>query len=201
VILLDTRAAHAKNQPENAIILPPWTGDPHDAELVGYIPFLEYVATMGVADVRAALASFSGTHIPTEYARREALLREQLARDVGAAKPRFSIGAAIARALGIKPQGGLVTDDGKSVGEGLAEGKMLQDQIRERGLRQYEALEREIREKGEAWLREEKELEAKMQADQMKSMKTSFFGIWGGAAQGGARQAQEGEKKGGAAEP
>jgi len=157
---------------------------------------------MGVADVRAALASFAGTHIPTEYARREAQLRKQLAGSVGggaaAAKPRFHLGAAIAGALGLKPQGGLVTDDGKSVGEGLAEGKMLQDQIRERGLRQYEALEREIREKGEAWLREEKELEARLQADQMKSMKTSFFGIWGGAAQQ-QRQAGEGEPKGGAA--
>ena len=194
---------HAKNQPENAIILPPWKGDPQDKELVGYIPFLEYIATMGIADVRAALSSFDGSHIPTEYARREALLREQLAQDVAAAQgrraSRFNLGRLIAAALGIKPQGGLVTDDGKSVGEALAEGKMLQDQIRERGMRQYEALEREIREKGESWLKEEKELEAKMQADQMRSMKTSFFSIWSGAAQRAAEERAEGESKGGGA--
>lgn len=190
VILLDTKPVHAKNQPENAIILAPWKGDPTDKDLVGYIPFLEYIATMGINDVREAIKSFDGKHIPTEYARREALLREALLREEfnkqhSAQKKgkSFNLGSLVSSALGIKPQGGLVTEDGKSVSEGLAEGKMLQDQIRERGMKQYEALEKEIREKGEMWLKEEKELEAKMQADQMKSMKSSFFSIWGGQGQ------------------
>jgi import inner membrane translocase subunit TIM50 len=138
---------------------------------------------MGINDVREAIKSFDGTHIPTEYARREALLREQFNKQLAEqkkTKSSFNVGSLISSALGIKPQGGLVTEDGKSVSEGLAEGKMLQDQIRERGMKQYEALEKEIREKGEMWLKEEKELEAKMQADQMKSMKTNFFSIWSG---------------------
>lgn len=141
---------------------------------------------MGINDVREAIKSFDGTHIPTEYARREALLREQFNKQLAEqkkTKSSFNIGSLISSALGIKPQGGLVTEDGKSVSEGLAEGKMLQDQIRERGMKQYEALDKEIREKGEMWLKEEKELEAKMQADQMRSMKSNFFNIWGGQGQ------------------
>jgi import inner membrane translocase subunit TIM50 len=150
---------------------------------------------MGINDVREAIKSFEGTHIPTEYARREALLREEFNKQLASTKstkPSFSVGGLISSALGIKPQGGLVTEDGKSVAEGLAEGKMLQDQIRERGQRQYEALEKEIREKGEMWLKEEKELEAKMQAEQMKTMKSTFFGSLG---IGGGQPKTSGEPK------
>lgn len=41
VILLDSHPEHASAQPENAIILPKWTGDPKDKGLVAIIPFLE----------------------------------------------------------------------------------------------------------------------------------------------------------------
>lgn len=154
---------------------------------------------MGITDVRQALASFEGKHIPTEYARREALLREEFNKQMSAQKSSksglggFSLGGLISNALGLKPQGALVTEDGKSVAEGLAEGKMLQDQIRERGMKQYEQLEKEIREKGEMWLKEEREMEAKMQADQMKNMKTSFFGYLGAGQKAAAGAAAEGK--------
>lgn len=141
---------------------------------------------MQIGDVREAIKSFDGKHIPTEYARRENLLREEFNKELAAkksGKSSFNIGSLISGALGMKPQGGMAMDDGKSVAEGLAEGKMLQDQIRERGMRNYEAMEKEIREKGDMWLKEEKEFEAKMQADQMKSMKTNFFGVFGAPKQ------------------
>lgn len=57
-IIIDTKAAHVKNQPENAIVLPKWEGDPkdpHAKDLVALIPFLEYVATMGTEDVRKVI--------------------------------------------------------------------------------------------------------------------------------------------------
>ena len=43
-IIIDTNAAHVKNQPENAVVLPKWKGDPkdeHTKDLVGLIPFLD----------------------------------------------------------------------------------------------------------------------------------------------------------------
>lgn len=83
VILLDTNPAHAKFQPENAIIIPKWKGDPKDKDLVSYIPFLEYIGAninergKGDVDTRAILKSFEGVHIPTEYERRIEKLRAQ----------------------------------------------------------------------------------------------------------------------------
>jgi mitochondrial import inner membrane translocase subunit TIM50 len=41
VILLDTREEHASEQPDNAIIVKPYKGEPGDAGLVNLIPFLE----------------------------------------------------------------------------------------------------------------------------------------------------------------
>lgn len=67
VILIDTKAEHAKNQPENAIILPKWQGDPkdpHAKDLVALIPFLEYCATMGIQDIRTVLGESTN---PTTY--------------------------------------------------------------------------------------------------------------------------------------
>jgi hypothetical protein len=41
VVMLDTDKSHATNQPDNALILPKWTGEPGDQGLVAIIPFLE----------------------------------------------------------------------------------------------------------------------------------------------------------------
>lgn len=144
-LIIDTNPKHVKNQPENSIILPKWTGDPKDPhvkDLVALIPFLEYVATTGTGDVRDVLKSFEGHDIPKEFARREAIARkkfnEQL--EVERAKaPKRSLGS-LGSALGIKStpgmSGGMVLADGQSVAEGLKEGKMLSDQIREQGQKQ-----------------------------------------------------------------
>ena len=177
---MDTKATHVRNQPENAIVLDPWKGDSKDKDLVSYIPFLEFLATMGIADVRDAIKSFDGKHIPTEYARREAILREQFNRELAERKaksPRISGLGSLNKALGMRPStSGLTMDGEHSVAEGLAEGKMLQDQIRERGMKQYEMLDREIRENGEKWLKEEAEMEEKAKAEQVKSMTWGIIG-------------------------
>ena len=89
--------------------------------------------------------------------------------------------------------------DGQSVAEGLREGKMLSDQIREQGQKQkvctpilleklwangrdrrYEFLEKQIREHGEQWLREEEEEQKKMMEAQMRDMKQKGFSWFGG---------------------
>lgn len=41
VVMLDTDKSHATNQPDNALILPKWSGEPGDQGLVAIIPFLE----------------------------------------------------------------------------------------------------------------------------------------------------------------
>ena len=144
-LIIDTNARHVKNQPENAIILDKWTGDPKDPhvkDLVALIPFLEYVATTGTGDVRDVLKSFEGKPIPEEFARREAIARKKFNEQLEAERakaPKRSLGS-LGSALGIKSTpamgGGMVLADGQSVAEGLKEGKMLSDQIREQGQKQ-----------------------------------------------------------------
>ncbi|USW48973.1 Putative FCP1 domain, HAD superfamily, mitochondrial import inner membrane translocase subunit Tim50 [Septoria linicola] len=188
-IIVDTHAPHVKNQPENAIIIPKWSGDPkdpHTKDLVALIPFLEYVATMGTDDVRQVLKSFEGQSIPEEFARREQLAREKFQAQIAderRKKPKFSLGS-IASGLGVQGGGmggGMVLADGQSVAEGLRQGKMLSDQIREQGQKQYEHLEKQIREHGEQWLKEEAEELKKAQEAQMKDMKAGAFSWFGGS--------------------
>jgi mitochondrial import inner membrane translocase subunit TIM50 len=190
-LIIDTHAPHVKNQPENAIIIPKWSGNPkdeHTKDLVSLIPFLEYVATMGTEDVRTVLASFKGTSIPEEFARREAIAREKFNRELAASnagRPRHSLGS-LAKGFGIGSSagmgGGMVTADGKSVSDGFREGKMLSDQIREQGQKQYEFIEKQIQEHGAQWLKEEEEEQKRMMEAQVKDMKKSTFSWFGGGS-------------------
>lgn len=183
VILLDTVAAHASSQPENAIILPKWTGNPSDKDLVALIPFLEYVAASGAPDLRKALASFQNTHIPTEFAKRETALRERFNKQL--ADDRAKRGKRGLGAFGsvIRPPGMMAGADGAegmpNLVAGLEQGKMLHDQIREMGQMQYEKIEKEIRENGEKWLKEMAAEEKKAQEEQMKGMKAGLTGFFG----------------------
>ncbi len=182
VIMLDTNPAHVRAQPENAIIIPKWTGDPTDKELVSLIPFLEYIFTMQYGDVRKTLKSFEGTHIPDEFARREAIARAEFQKQLEAQNKKHphqgGIGA-LGSLLGLKPSNMslLVLPEGEpNQVEEFAKGKMLQDIARERGQRTYELMEKEIKEKGEMWLKEEQAMQEKMQQEAMESMKSSFAG-------------------------
>ena len=127
---------------------------------------------MGISDVREAIKSFDGKHIPTEYARRETALREQFNREMAEKKknkPNLNIGGLLGSTLGMKQQGGLIMEEGKS----------LPDQIHESGIKQYEAMEKQIREQGAEWLKEQAEAEKKAQETQMKSMRSRFLNFWG----------------------
>ena len=175
VMLVDTDPVHARNQPENAIIIPRWTGDPLDQTLVQLIPFLEYVATMGFDDTRAVLKSFDGKFIPAEFARREKLLREKFEakmKEEGKKKPRRTVGG-----LGSLFGGGRQpSSDGLGPASEYEQGKMVWDQIRERGQKQYELIDKQIREEGQKWLDDMAAEEKKFQEEQMKNMKSGFFG-------------------------
>jgi import inner membrane translocase subunit TIM50 len=140
---------------------------------------------MAYSDVRTAIKSFEGTHIPTEFARREAIARKKFQEQVAEERkkrPKHSGVSLLSSALGIKGGGMMVMGDGEqSPAEAFAQGKMLQDQARERGQRNYEALEKEIRENGEKWLKEEQMHEEKAKEEGMKAMKSGFTGWFGGS--------------------
>jgi import inner membrane translocase subunit TIM50 len=150
---------------------------------------------MGFPDVRTVLSSFSGTHIPTEYARREALARQKFNAQLASEKakrPKRSAGSLLGSALGV-PKGGLQQGQmvdplmSETFGEGYEKGKMLMDQVRERGQKQYELLEREIRENGAKWLKEMEVEEEKAKEEAMRGMKEGVFG-WFGGGKGGKKE-------------
>ncbi|KAG8980877.1 mitochondrial inner membrane protein required for protein import, partial [Tulasnella sp. 427] len=72
VILIDTDPEHVSAQPENAIVLPKWKGDPRDRGLVALIPFLESIGIVQPGDVRQVLKAYEGKDIPAAYAQLEA---------------------------------------------------------------------------------------------------------------------------------
>ena len=66
--------------------------------------------------------------------------------------------------------------------EAFAQGKMLQDIVRERGQKHYEMMEAQIRENGAQWLKDAQDMQEQQQAEAMNSMKSSFtswFKPWG----------------------
>ncbi|KAI6159222.1 HAD-like domain-containing protein [Pisolithus thermaeus] len=77
VIVLDTHPDHVSTHPENAIILPPWTGSPGDKGLVALIPFLESIGIYRPQDIRPILEAYRGKDIPIEYTKNEAEARER----------------------------------------------------------------------------------------------------------------------------
>jgi len=176
VIIMDTVPHHVKHQPENAIILPKWNGDPNDQTLVQFIPFLEYLATMGFEDAREVLKSFEGTYIPAEFARREKLLRAKFEADEAEkSKGKKPKKGKLSSMLGISGR----APDGS---ETLGEGKMLWDQIRERGQQQYMELEKKIQTEGAKFLADREAEEKKFQEEMYKNMKPTgwFSGLVGG---------------------
>ncbi|KUI57380.1 Mitochondrial import inner membrane translocase subunit tim50 [Cytospora mali] len=184
VIMIDTNAQHVRAQPENSIILPKWTGDPKDKDLVALIPFLEYIHTMQYSDVRKVLKSFEGKHIPTEFARRESIARAEFNKQLEAERRKHphkgkSAVAALGSMFGLKPQNMsvmAVPEGEQDPATAFAQGKMLQDIARERGQRNYEEMEKMIRENGEKWLKEEAALQEAAQKEAMNNMKSSFSG-------------------------
>lgn len=186
VIIIDTNAEHVRAQPENAIVLPKWTGDAKDTQLVALVPFLEFIHTMEYSDVRKVIKSFEGHDIPTEFARREAIARAEHKKRLEAvrgksAKPGGGGMAWISGMLGLKPSNMslMVTPEGEeNPQDALASGKMLQDIARERGIRNYQRIEEDIKKHGAEWLKEEQDMQEKMTKEAMKSMQSSFTGWW-----------------------
>lgn len=144
---------------------------------------------MDIEDVRKVLASYRGTHIPTEFHRREKRAREEfnrkwLEKGAKASKPGAGMLSSISLGLGFKAQPLTYIPGEQSSAEAYAEGKMLSDQLRERGQRGYLELEKQIRENGEMWLKMRADEEKKAQEEGMRNMTGGMFGFFGGGNTG-----------------
>ena len=120
-----------------------------------------------------------------EFARREKLLRakfEAEQAEKGKKRPKKRLGN-LSSALGLSTR----NSDGL---DGSDETKMLWDQIRERGQRQYMELEKKIQEEGAKFLAEREAEEKRFQEEAYNSMKPSnwFSGLSGGKKVEGAEQ-------------
>ncbi|CAA17836.2 Mitochondrial import inner membrane translocase subunit tim50 [Schizosaccharomyces pombe] len=151
VIMIDTNPESWSKQPDNAIAMAPWTGNPKDKELVGLIPLLEFIAIMDIKDVRPVLKSYQGKNIPLEYARREEKLRTKLIEDWNEKKKK----------------GSSFLFGGRSVSEEPP--KLIIDIQRERQKAAYAEFKKYIDENGPKMLEEEKAREAEQ--------KTSIFNL------------------------
>jgi len=182
VVMIESEPHAAKKQPENTIMLPKWDGNPNDTTLIDLIPFLEYVANMGFEDTREVLKSFEGKYIPAEFDRRQKLIREKFEADRAQKKSKKSFGG-LGSLFGKKPQS---PDGMQSITEAEAQGKMIWDQIRERGHEMYQRLEKHLEIEGPKIVAEREAIEKKMQEDAMKAQEetvanmksgiTSWFG-------------------------
>lgn len=132
---------------------------------------------MDFKDLREVLKSFHSEDIPREYARREAMMREKQQKAMAEhLKKRGKTGGGFMSALTGPSQTQLIGPDGTplpSLSEAMAQGKTYQDYVRERGQKQYEMLEKQIKENGDKWLKEMADEEKKMSDEAMQGMKKS----------------------------
>lgn len=120
-------------QPENTIIINAWKGDPGDRELLSLINVLEFIAAMGVPDVRPVISEFGDKHIPTEFAIREAIARKKFKENLSEEQAKRSPDVKfrfLSPLIGLKP-----AQEKEKMQE-----KMLQDLIREKGQENYRRL-------------------------------------------------------------
>ncbi|CAK7897247.1 mitochondrial import inner membrane translocase subunit Tim50p [[Candida] anglica] len=148
-ILIDVTEDSWSLQPENAIPMKPWDGKPDD-QLVRLIPFLEYLATQPVKDVRPILNSFGDKKdIIGEFAKREEKLREQWKKEnqhLFLNSNRPNAGTFLASLMGVPTS------------QVNKEPKMPLDIIREHGQLQYEHFQKYLNENAPKFLEEEQKL-------------------------------------------
>lgn len=67
-------------QPENTIKLTPWKKDPGDTLLLDLLPFLQYLATHYLPDVRNVVQAYEGKDIPSTFKERMKHMGEEQQR-------------------------------------------------------------------------------------------------------------------------
>ncbi len=158
IIVMDTNPDAVSLHPQNAIVLKPWTGQTGDKELVAYIPFLEYLAAVEVSDVRPVIKAYEGTHIPTEFLRKEEELRQKI---------RDSRKRPVSSSWFGRSSGGPAAGAEEKV-------ELFSDQQRARAQAAYAEYQKYLKDNGEKMLAEEKARETEMLAG-MKTSLSSFI--------------------------
>ncbi|GFR46912.1 hypothetical protein Agub_g8559 [Astrephomene gubernaculifera] len=68
VLMVSSKPEAWEFQPENALKLKPWKGEPQDTGLIDLIPFLQFLAMRKVKDVREVVKSYDGVEdIPAAF--------------------------------------------------------------------------------------------------------------------------------------
>lgn len=149
VIMVDVEEEPCSLQPNNSIVLKPWDGKPDDT-LIRLIPFLEFIATQPVKDVRPILNTFNDkSNIIEEFSEREAKLRAKwYEENKHLIENSGKINAIYSRLMGVEPSN-------KKSSSGP---KMPLDIIREHGQLQYEHFQKYLKENGPKFLEEEQKL-------------------------------------------
>ncbi|EGW35249.1 mitochondrial inner membrane protein required for protein import [Spathaspora passalidarum NRRL Y-27907] len=143
-VIIDVDEDAVSLQPENGIVVEKWDGKADDY-LISMIPFLEYLATQPVKDVRPILKTFTDkSKIVDEFAERERKLREQWNKDHKHSN-QPNAGNFLAKLMGMPTA---LTK----------EPKMPLDIIREHGQLQYEHFQKYLRENAHKFLEEEQKL-------------------------------------------
>lgn len=171
------------------------------------IPFLEYISAMEIDDVRKVIKSYEGTHIPTEFKRRENLAREKFNKELEASRGKRRSGSfskGLGGAFGVSgaqkqmPQTSMMPVQPLNPSEGFAQGKMLIDQVRENAQKNYEWFDNELRVNGKKMLEEREKQEKEMMDEQMRSMQSSVLGApkrWFGFAGDDSENKQDSDKQ------
>ncbi|ODQ66258.1 NIF-domain-containing protein [Nadsonia fulvescens var. elongata DSM 6958] len=157
IVMLDTDPAAYSLQPENAIPMPKWDGKAGDTGLIDLVPFLEWLVTQPIKDVRPILETYKGKELPValEYQRREALARQSFEAEWAAR--HHQSGDWAASFLGIQPP--------------TPPKPMMQiDFIRQEGLKGYNSFRQYLAENGEKLLAEEKQREAEILGEQKMTL-------------------------------
>ncbi|CAG8448701.1 2164_t:CDS:10 [Diversispora eburnea] len=103
VIIMDSNPDAYSLQPENAIAIPPWKGDPNDTFLIDIIPFLEHFTLLSpyeIHDVRPILKLFQGKDVPKAYAEWEEQWKKQRQMEYEKAKKEKKGLASFVSAIG-----------------------------------------------------------------------------------------------------
>ncbi|KAG7813366.1 hypothetical protein KL921_000912 [Ogataea angusta] len=155
LIIIDPDESCYSMQPENAIPIDKWDGKKDD-KLVRLIPFLEYLATQPIKDVRPVLASFKDKKkIPEEFAEREVKLRQQWEKE----QKQINGSTLTSSLLGISQ---------------MRPRKMPLDLIREHGQKNYLHMYNYLKENGEKLLQEEQQKTKELLADQKLTLEKIF---------------------------
>lgn len=164
VVVVDTNPDSFHLHPENGILVKPWKGEREDRELIGLIPFFEAIGIYNIDDVRNTIKAYTGTHIPTEHARRTAAIRERELADNKARLERMGkFGSVFGRVS-------------RSASAGLPADKTLYDLERERYLQAYLEEQKYWNENGDAIRKQAKD----EQDRQIREMKINTWGFFTG---------------------